>query len=116
MLAFAGSMSDSVILVSVRSLLAGKKFLTPEIKPSKLDPIPASLNLSVRPFERELNPRNKSFDADDCAGWVGADEIMVILVISRTLKSMLVYCLNGPADDLLPFDIRYGGRIYANLT
>jgi len=84
-LALDGSISDSVILVRVKSLFAGRKFLTPEIKFSKFEPIPASLNLSVSPLESELNPRKRSLDADDWAGWVGAEEIIVMRVISRTL-------------------------------
>lgn len=82
-------MRDSVIFVSVRSLFAGRKFLTPDMRLSKLAPRPASLKRSVRRDEMELKPRKRSFEADDCCGCVGAEEIIVMRVISRTLVTEL---------------------------
>lgn len=64
--AFDGSISDSVILVRVRSLLAGRKFFTPEMRLSKFAPRPASLKRSVRREEMDEKPRNRSVEADVC--------------------------------------------------
>lgn len=82
-------MMDSVILVIVRSLLAGRKFLTPEIRFSKFAPRAPSLRRSVRRLLIELKPRNISLPADCWGGWFGADVIMVIRVTSRTLQLWL---------------------------
>jgi hypothetical protein len=60
----AGSMIDSVILVMVRSRLAGRKFLTPEIRFSKLAPTPDSLREVVRREEIEEKPRKSSVEAE----------------------------------------------------
>lgn len=82
-----GSISDSVILVTVRSLFSGRKFLTPEMRFSKLAPRAPSLSRSVRRLLIELKPRNISLLAEDWEGCVGADVIIVMRVISRTLES-----------------------------
>lgn len=55
LLAPAGSMMDSVIFVTVRSRFAGRKFLTPEMRFSKLAPTPDSLSEDVRREEMPLN-------------------------------------------------------------
>lgn len=55
----AGSMSDSVILVTVRSRFAGRKFFTPEIRESKFAPTPVSFREEVR-REEMLEKRPKS--------------------------------------------------------
>ena len=85
--AFWGSMRDSVILVRVRSLFAGRKFFTPEMRESKLAPRPAAWKRSVRREEMEVKPRKRSVVPPDWAGccWVGAEESMVMRVSSRTL-------------------------------
>ena len=64
----AGSMMDSVILVIVRSLFTGRKFLTPEMRFSRLAPKAPSFRRSVRRLPRELKPRKISLLADCCAG------------------------------------------------
>lgn len=51
--AVVGSMIDSVILVIVRSRFVGRKFLTPEIRFSKLAPTPDSFRVEVR---RDVRP------------------------------------------------------------
>ena len=111
--ALVGSMMDSVILVTVRSLFAGRKFFTPEIRFSKFAPRAPSFRRSVSCYKRsqnmlammslemnsrnrdgltrlliELKPRRSSPPADCCAGCVGAEAIIVIRVISRTLKEV----------------------------
>jgi hypothetical protein len=66
--------------------LAGKKFLTPEIRFSKLAPTPDSLREEVRREEIEEKPRKSSVDADACWGVCkGADAIIVMRVVARTL-------------------------------
>lgn len=94
--AFAGSISDSVIFVKVRSLFAGKKFLTPSSKPPMLAPSPASLNLSVTRDDRPLNPPNNC-EAVFCEGCVGAEEIMVMRVSWRTVRTYLIEVVSAPA-------------------
>ena len=81
----AGSMRDSVIFVRVMSLLAGRKFLTPDMRFSKLAPREPSLKRSVNRLLMELKPRKSSLLADWAAGAVGAEVIIVIRVTSRTL-------------------------------
>lgn len=82
----AGSMIDSVILVTVRSRLAGRKFLTPEMRFSKLADTPLSLSRSVSLLLILLKPRKRSVEADCCwFVWDGAEVIMVIFVVARTL-------------------------------
>ena len=61
-------MIDSVIFVTVRSRLAGRKFFTPEMSVSKLAPTPDSLSEEVRRDEMLLKPRKSSVDGD---AWVG---------------------------------------------
>jgi len=79
-------MIDSVIFVTVKSRFAGKKFLTPEIRFSKLAPTPDSLREEVRREEIEEKPRKSSVDADACWGVCeGADAIIVMRVVARTL-------------------------------
>jgi len=78
-------MIDSVILVTVRSRLTGKKFLTPEIRLSKFTETPESLSDEVRRDDIEENPRNSSPDVLGCTGCDGAEVIMVIRVVARTL-------------------------------
>ena len=85
-----GSMMDSVILVRVRSLLAGRKFLTPEMRFSKLAPRVPSLRRSVRRLLMELKPRKISLPVDCWAGWLGAEVIIVMRVSSRTLRVWLL--------------------------
>src|SRR5262245_33427482 len=77
-----GSMSDSVILVRVRSLFTGRKFFTPEMRESKLAPNAPEVMRSVRRFEREEKPRKRS--EEGC--WGAVDEVVIIVmrVISRT--------------------------------
>ena len=94
--AFAGSINDSVILVKVRSLFVGRKFLTPSSKPPILAPNPASLNLSVTREERPLKPPN-SWDAVFCAGCVGAEDIMVMRVSWRTVRTYFIDVVSAPA-------------------
>ena len=79
-----------MILVTVRSRLAGKKLLTPERRFSKLAPTPErapdSLREEVRREEMLLKPRKRSVEAEAWAGdWEGRDVIIVILVVERTL-------------------------------
>jgi hypothetical protein len=82
----AGSIIDSVIFVTVKSRFAGRKFLTPEIKFSKLAPTPDSLREEVRREEIEEKPRKSSVDADACWGVCeGAEVIIVMRVVARTL-------------------------------
>ncbi|KAL1998376.1 hypothetical protein VTN02DRAFT_6303 [Thermoascus thermophilus] len=76
-------MIDSVILVSVRSLFAGRKFFTPEISESKLAPSAPDVMRSVSRFESDEKPRNRSEDCC-CGALVDALVIIVIRVISRT--------------------------------
>ncbi len=81
-------MMDSVIFVMVRSRFAGRKFLTPEIRFSKLAPTPDSLREDVRREEMEEKPRKSSVDADACWGvWEGAEVIIVMRVVARTLEA-----------------------------
>lgn len=80
-----GSMIDSVIFVIVRSRFTGKKFLTPEIRLSMLTETPESLSDEVRREEIEEKPRNISPDVLGCAGCEGAEVIMVMRVVARTL-------------------------------
>jgi len=83
----AGSMIDSVILVTVRSRLAGRKFFTPEIRVSKLAPTPDSLRDVVRREEMLLKPRKSSAEVEAWAGVVeGAEVIIVMRVVARTLE------------------------------
>ena len=85
-----GSMRDSVILVRVMSLFAGRKFLTPEMRFSKLAPRAPSRKRSVSRLLMELKPRKSSLLVDCGAGCVGAEVIIVMRVISRTLQVLLV--------------------------
>ena len=82
----AGSMIDSVIFVTVRSRLAGRKFLTPEMRFSKLAPTPDSFKEVVSREDMLLNPRKSSVEVD---AWLGAAEgaevIIVMRVVARTL-------------------------------
>lgn len=78
-------MSDSVIFVRVISLLAGRKFLTPEMRFSKFAPRAPSLKRSVSRLLIELKPRKSSLPADCAEGAEGAEVIIVMRVISRTL-------------------------------
>lgn len=84
--ALVGSMRDSTILVRVMSLLAGRKFFTPEMRFSNWLPRAPSLNRSVSLLLSELKPRKSSVPADGGGGAVGAELIIVMRVISRTLK------------------------------
>ena len=59
-------MIDSVIFVTVRSRFAGRKFLTPEIRFSKLAPTPDSLSEEVRREEILEKPRKSSVDVEAC--------------------------------------------------
>lgn len=82
---------DSVIFVTVRSRLAGKKFLTPLMRFSKLAPTPDSLRRSVSLLEMLLKPRKSSVEVEDC--WVvlaGVEVIMVIRVVARTLRMRML--------------------------
>jgi hypothetical protein len=84
----AGSISDSVILVTVKSRFAGRKFLTPLIKVSKLAPTPVSFREDVR-REEMLEKRVKSSveAVEDCVVcWAGAEVIIVMRVVARTLE------------------------------
>ena len=79
-------MIDSVIFVTVKSRFAGKKFLTPEIRFSKLAPTPDSLREEVSREEIEEKPRKSSVDAEACcAVCEGAEVIIVMRVVARTL-------------------------------
>lgn len=90
LLAVEGSMIDSTILVRVRSRLAGRKFLMPPMRDSKLDErlvgTPVSLRRSARRVEMDEKRPKRSVEADAC----GADELIVvswvILVVARTLR------------------------------
>ena len=79
-----GSMTDSTILVRVVSRFAGRKFFTPEIRPSKFVPREPGKR-SVRRDESEEKPRKRSVDVCCGAGAEGAEESIVMRVISRTL-------------------------------
>lgn len=85
LLAAGGSMIDSVILVTVRSRLAGRKFLTPEIRFSKLAPTPDSLRVDVKREVRPLAKEKTWPAAAGCAAWIGAEVIIVMRVVARTL-------------------------------
>lgn len=77
-------MIDSVILVRVRSLFTGRKFLTPDIKESKFAPRAPEVMRSVSRFEREENPRKRS--EEGCWGVAAAAVVIIVIrVISRTL-------------------------------
>ena len=76
LLAPAGSMIDSVILVTVRSRLAGRKFFTPEIRVSKLAPTPDSLREEVRLEEMLEKPRKSSLEALACWGVCEGAEVI----------------------------------------
>jgi len=83
-------MIDSVILVTVRSRLAGRKFFTPEIRVSKLAPTPDSLREDVKREEMLEKPRKSSVEALACWGvWEGAEVIIVMRVVARTLRVLL---------------------------
>ncbi len=76
-----------MIFVTVRSRLAGRKFLTPEMRFSKLAPTPDSLREEVRREEMLLKPPKSWVDAEACwAVWDGAEVIMVMRVVFRTLE------------------------------
>lgn len=76
-------MIDSVIFVTVRSRLAGRRFFTPERRFSKLAPTPVSLREEVR---REVMPRKRSVETEAWGAVVdGAEVIIVIRVVARTL-------------------------------
>lgn len=115
-----GSISDSVIFVRVISLLAGRKFLTPEIRFSKFAPRAPSRRRSVRRLEMEEKPRKSSLLVEEVGGGcVGAEVIIVMRVISRTLRRTWKYCQwddgrreKGNLNDLyigLTFSRRRGG-------
>lgn len=90
--------------MTVRSRLAGKKLLTPERRFSKLAPTPVSLSEDVRREEMLLKPRKSSLDAEAWAGDCdGADVIIVIRVVARTLE-WLIYDSRGDMGAIL-FDI-----------
>lgn len=106
LLALAGSIIDSVILVTVKSRLTGIKFLTPEIRFSKLalkfaprfPPMPDSWILDVildRPPSLLPNPPNRLPEFEvwgvDCEG---AEVIIVIRVVARTLRGRLACLLD----------------------
>ena len=80
-----GSMSDSTILVMVRSLFTGRKFFTFEIRFSKPPERALVPKRSWMRLDMELKPRKRSPVAEGAAGWLGAEVIIVIFVISRTL-------------------------------
>ena len=87
--AVVGSMIDSTILVMVKSLSAGRKFLTPLTSDSKFEDnppgTPVSFNRSVKREEIEENRPNRSEEA--C--WFELLLIVVswvILVVARTLE------------------------------
>jgi hypothetical protein len=92
-----GSMIDSTILVMVRSLLAGRKFLIPPIRESKLADradvgTQVSLSRSVRRVDiAEKRPKMSDPDCG-CADDVELIVVScVILVVARTLfKSNMV--------------------------
>lgn len=79
-------MRDSVILVMVRSRLAGRKFLTPEMSVSKLAPTPVSFREEVRREDMEEKRVKSSVEAVvGWAAWEGAEVIIVMRVVARTL-------------------------------
>lgn len=81
----------SVIFVRVRSLFTGRKFFTPEMRFSKFAPKPRgrepSFRRSVSLLLREEKPRKRSEDwlGREAGACVGAEVIIVMRVISRTL-------------------------------
>jgi hypothetical protein len=90
----AGSMMDSVILVIVRSRLAGRKFFTPEIKFSKLAPTPDSFREDVKREEILEKPRKRSDEGWDDVGCVGGAEVIIVMrVVARTLKNKSIAVL-----------------------
>lgn len=99
-------MIDSVIFVTVRSRLAGKKLLTPESRFSKFAPTPVSLRDEVRREEMLLKPRKSSLEAEACAGdCEGAEVIIVIRVVARTLEPIRL--VSGWDMMFLLFDVCY---------
>lgn len=84
----AGSIMDSVILVTVRSRFAGRKFFTPEMRFSKLDVTPDSFNDVVRREDMDEKPRKSSVEALDCEG-VGA--VVVVIIVMRVVARTLDY-------------------------
>lgn len=77
-----------MILVTVKSRFAGRKFLTPLIRVSKLAPTPVSFREEVR-REDMLEKRVKSsVEAveDWVVVWEGAEVIIVMRVVARTLE------------------------------
>lgn len=92
----AGSMIDSVILVMVRSRSAGRKFLTPDIKLSKLDDSPDSLSELVSREEMDVRFRNRSLDAAlVVVVFAVVVVIMVMRVVVRTLgklSNVMIVC------------------------
>ena len=94
-----GSMTDSTILVMVRSLLAGRKFLIPPMRESKLAVkavvgTPVSFRRSVRRDEM-AEKRWKRSEEPDCAWADMVEEVLtvvswVIFVVARTLETVLV--------------------------
>lgn len=78
-------MIDSVILVTVRSRLAGRKFLTPEISVSKLALMPVAARRSVRRLEMDEKPwKSEGFGGGAETG-VAVLVSIVMRVVARTL-------------------------------
>ena len=81
----AGSMIDSVIFVTVKSRLAGRKFLTPDMRVSKLAFMPVAARRSVRRLDMDEKPwKREGFGGAAVAG-VAVEVSMVMRVVARTL-------------------------------
>jgi hypothetical protein len=87
-----GSMTDSTILVIVKSLSAGRKFFTPLIRESKFedspDGTPVSFKRSVRREDMDEKRPNRS---DEEACWFELLFMVVscvIFVVARTLSGV----------------------------
>jgi len=61
----------------VRSLVVGKKFRTPETRPSKLAPMPASFRLEVSRDDMEEKR------SEDMEGWAGSDVGALDIIVMR---------------------------------
>lgn len=90
LLAPAGSMIDSVILVTVRSRFAGRKALTPDRAFSKCVLIPEDCRVVVRREEMDEKPRKRSGVVEEVeVVGVGEEVSIVMRVVARTLGGIL---------------------------
>jgi hypothetical protein len=106
-------MSDSVIFVTVRSRFAGRKFFTPEMRVSKLAPTPVSFREEVRREEMLEKRPKSSVEAvvDWEVDWEGAEVIIVMRVVARTLGWVLACKGFVFVCRCLLFDVCEGGGV-----